>query len=144
MLPYLYVAVALISTSLNVSTKMNIVANNQCYYEVYRACYIPDHCLYYDKYYDFSPIIGDYNIKLHLYYDIISDTYMTSKLNNIYKNILMTDTHPFVKYFKKLEVASSSIQLYNKSYTYTKDLTELKDFDVSELYTLLELLMLLV
>lgn len=142
MLPYQYIAVALISTSLNVSTKMNIVANNQCYNEVYRACYIPDHCLYYDKYYDFSPIIGDYNIKLHLYYDIYSGVYLASKSYPEYR--LLTESHPFVKYFKELEIASSSTQLYNKSYTYTKDLTELKDFDISEIDTLLNLLMLLV
>lgn len=134
MLPYQYIAVALLSTAFSVKEKMDFLANDQCFYEEYRSCYIPDHCIYFDKYYDFSPIIdADYmNIKLHAYYDINSDYYMIAEPPR-----MVTSSHPLIKYYKQLEVTSSSVPLYNASYTYVKDLTKYKESHFDEIFDLL-------
>jgi hypothetical protein len=125
MIPYQYIAVALLSTVLNVSQKMDIVANNQCYYEEYRSCFIPDHCIYYDKYYDFSPIIGfDYvNLKIRAYYDIADNYYMLASPPR-----LVPSTNPTIQYVKHLEITSSSVPLYNTSYVYFKDFSNYKEY----------------
>ncbi len=131
MLPYQYIAVALLSTALNVSRKMNILVNDQCYFEEYRSCFIPDHCIYYDKHYDFSPIIdADYqNIKIQAYYDIAENYYMLASPPR-----LVADTHPLIQYYKQQEITSSSVPLYNTSYVYTKDFTNYKETNGNELF----------
>lgn len=127
MLPYLYITVALLCSSIN-NYEFTPLINSMdiCVSEEYRVCFIPDHCIYFEKYYD-TTIKEFTTINPKLYYDLITNQYITSSLNN---NHVVASNHPLVKYYNQLEVTSSSIPLYNTSYIYYKQLKH--DVNIAE------------
>jgi hypothetical protein len=119
MLPYLYITVALLCSPINHNEFTPLINSMYvCVSEEYRVCFIPDHCIYFEKYYD-TTIKEFTTINPKLYYDLVTNQYITSSLNN---NHVVTSNHPLVKYYNKLEVSSYSVPLYNTSYIYNKEL----------------------
>lgn len=115
MISYMYITLALLSNQLNYTDIINISigeTNETCKFEEYRVCYIPDHCIYFQRTFDTT---NKYISNIHpiLYYDLVSDYYSYNFMN---VNLI----HPLVQYYKKLEVASSSVPLFDTNYTYCK------------------------
>jgi hypothetical protein len=128
MFAYVYITLALLSSPINHTEFAKIEeTTDTCIYEEYRICYIPDHCIYFQRTFDTTNLNFITDMRGILYYDLLTDMYVYQQDEPKYKlqrNQVIPRSHPIVKYYKQLEVESSSIPLYNTNYTFCKTMTK--------------------
>lgn len=121
-LVYHYITVALLCSSIYNYEFTPLINNmNVCISEEYRVCFIPDHCIYFEKYYD-TTTKEFTTINPKVYYDLQTNQHYTfSNVNRSNRDL--------VKYYNQLEVESSSVPLYNTSYLYHKKMNHNPDIE---------------
>jgi hypothetical protein len=127
MISYIYITLALLSSPINYTNFARIEeTNDTCIYEEYRICYIPDHCIYFQRTFDTTDLNFISDMHGVLYYDLVANLYVyyNEPRHNLQRNQIIPMSHPIVKYYKQLELESSSIPLYNTNYTYCKTMTK--------------------